>query len=125
MAKESKDCILLRAPVGGGWWREPDADPAPPGFERIDPIPSATSGEPPGAPVRSKPISPAVESAGIALKSLSQRMMQHDPANHPAEPDRRTESISTPSQPPQTDAPSPATPTLPGHSPPLDWPEAG
>jgi hypothetical protein len=68
LAREAKDCHLLRAPVGGGWWREPDADPAPPGFERIAdrPIPAPAEATPiaepapsdPGAPERSEPISP-------------------------------------------------------------------
>ena len=41
MAKEARHRDTPRAPVGGGWWREPDSDPAPPGFSRIDPIPPA------------------------------------------------------------------------------------
>ena len=41
MAREARHCDMPRAPVGGGWWREPDSDPAPPGFSRIDPIPSS------------------------------------------------------------------------------------
>jgi hypothetical protein len=63
MAREAKDCHLLRAPVGGGWWREPDADPAPPGFERItlvdapapSPIPDPSTLSSPGLPADSPP----------------------------------------------------------------------
>ena len=44
-AKEARHYDTPRAPVGGGWWREPDSDPAPPGFCRIDPAPSASASE--------------------------------------------------------------------------------
>ncbi|QDV33758.1 hypothetical protein [Tautonia plasticadhaerens] len=35
LSKEARHSSIPRAPVGGGWWCEVDADPAPPGFERI------------------------------------------------------------------------------------------
>ncbi|QDV33566.1 hypothetical protein [Tautonia plasticadhaerens] len=41
LAKEARHSSIPRAPVGGGWWCEVDADPAPPGFERIREIPTA------------------------------------------------------------------------------------
>jgi hypothetical protein len=95
MAKEAKGCNLLRAPVGGGWWREPDSDPAPPGFERIadqpNPAPAEASpiAEPapsdPGAPERSEAISPP-RSAATSTRNPNRHQELRDSA-----PDRRPE----------------------------------
>ncbi|QDV37822.1 hypothetical protein [Tautonia plasticadhaerens] len=40
LSKEARHSSIPRAPVGGGWWCEVDADPAPPGFERIGAVPT-------------------------------------------------------------------------------------
>jgi hypothetical protein len=133
LAREAKDCHLLRAPVGGGWWREPDADPAPPGFERIGPTPvptttptpGPTAAEPSGAPARSEPISTEAGAAGIAPKSFSSLLKRHDLGHRPADPDWRTGSIPTPAEPPRIGDHPPANPPSRGDSPPPGRPEAG
>ncbi|WP_169977430.1 hypothetical protein [Tautonia rosea] len=49
IAREARQCDTPRAPVGFGWWREPDSAPAPPGFTRIlpdlDPAPRSPGEE--------------------------------------------------------------------------------
>ncbi|QDV33873.1 hypothetical protein [Tautonia plasticadhaerens] len=56
LSKEARHCSIPRAPVGGGWWCEVDADPAPPGFERIasEPSPDPIGADSlPGSPIPS------------------------------------------------------------------------
>ena len=91
IAKEARHRDTPRAPVGGGWWREPDSDPAPPGFSRIDPIPSAsasTEGEGEGA----API--PIEEAGPDLDPEMPKAVADRPPAAPIAP-RRSEPIST------------------------------
>ncbi|QDV34807.1 hypothetical protein [Tautonia plasticadhaerens] len=62
LSKEARHCSIPRAPVGGGWWCEVDADPAPPGFERIASEPSPDPVGPdslPGSPIPSADADPA------------------------------------------------------------------
>jgi hypothetical protein len=55
ISKEARQYGTPRAPVGGGWWCEFDADPAPPGFQRIDPTPAPEPPPEPGPPPEADP----------------------------------------------------------------------
>ncbi|QDV38538.1 hypothetical protein [Tautonia plasticadhaerens] len=65
LAKAAQGCTLLRVPVGGGWWCEVDAAPAPPGFSPLDPLPDpkpptpAPDGDGDGDGDRGGPFAPA------------------------------------------------------------------
>ncbi|QDV37724.1 hypothetical protein [Tautonia plasticadhaerens] len=64
LSKEARHSSIPRAPVGGGWWCEVDADPAPPGFERIGDGPAAAE---PASPLPSpEPVAPGPDDAPLA-----------------------------------------------------------
>ena len=75
MAKEARHRDTPRAPVGGGWWREPDSDPAPPGFCRIDPAPSASA---PAEDARSQSPSPLSGTSRIASENEAPIPIEED-----------------------------------------------
>ncbi|QDV34274.1 hypothetical protein [Tautonia plasticadhaerens] len=106
-SKEARHCTLPRAPVGGGWWRELDSDPTPPGFERIgvdaacpgldlgpDLSPSIGTGLAPGP--EAIPIPPEPSSIGARPRS--------GPRSSPGSIGRR------PRPPPRSGRPSPRLP---------------
>ena len=108
-SKEARHCTLPRAPVGGGWWRELDSAPAPPGFERIGVEPTGPGSAPDPAP--GPGLAPEPEVLPIPPEPASMRGPSPiGPPGHPRE------------HRPTTPPPSPVSPTLPPAIPRADSP---
>ena len=100
ISKEARHCDTPRAPVGGGWWREPISDPAPPGFTRIDsPIPDDASRTSPETAQRSEPISPAETESKTEPNPHPTNPLRNEPAIDAPGAPKRTEPNSNPDRP--------------------------
>jgi hypothetical protein len=112
-AKEARHCGTLRAPVGGGWWQEVDADPAPPGFQRItqlvpvsnraDPpstVPGQADPDPsrldPDLGERSEPNLPDESSRPLRPNGLIRNELRSEVLGDPSRFDQRTNPVSSP-----------------------------
>ncbi|WP_145276828.1 hypothetical protein [Tautonia plasticadhaerens] len=101
IAREARDIGIPRAPVGGGWWREADSAPAPPGFERIGssptpPEPPAPAGPPPvpassAAPARNEAISGGDSGENPESKPNQSNDLRNDPTERPSGAPGRTD----------------------------------
>jgi hypothetical protein len=87
IAKEARQIDTPRAPVGGGWWREVDSDPAPPGFQRIADFRAVPEGEG-SLPDQPRPGPMAEQATGIPTEAGSPRQ--------PETVGQRNEPISSP-----------------------------
>jgi hypothetical protein len=113
LAREARHSGTLRAPVGGGWWQEVDADPAPPGFQRITtPMPTPTPADsPPAGPDRadadpgrldpdlggrSEPKSPEDSPRDPRPNGMIRNELRPEVLDDPSRIDQRTNPVSPP-----------------------------